>query len=101
MFINILLEWQKAGYVSVDVWGDIEGLINTNLLPSDDRKLEGDDQVAEFLLSHVSDHIYPSKRREFAIKHLRISEPQYEMIKEDHCYAKERNLEVYDVVRLT
>ena len=30
-----MLEWQNAGYVSVDVWTEIKGLINENVLPSD------------------------------------------------------------------
>ena len=41
MFIIKLLEWQKAGYVSADVWTDIEELINKNLLPSEDE-ISGD-----------------------------------------------------------
>ena len=101
MFVNRLLEWQNAGYVSVDVWNDIEGLINENVLPSDYRKLQGDDTVTDILLLHVSDHIFPSERQEFAIKCLEISEPEYEMIEEDKHYAKEKNLQVYDVLILT
>ena len=33
-FIKKLSEWQKAGYVSVDVWADMKRLVNENVLPS-------------------------------------------------------------------
>ena len=35
VFVNRLLEWQKAGYVSVDVWTEIKRLVKENVLPSD------------------------------------------------------------------
>ena len=129
MFVNRLLEWQKAGYVSVNVWTDIKELINitTDSMSSVDdgrlntdtsndnppepdvdedkdqqmkpsflyqRKLQKHDQITEKILNRVSNHIYPSERRQFAIKYLEISEPQYEMIEEDKLYAKDRNFEV-------
>ena len=78
MFINKLLEWQKAGYVSADVWTDIEELINKNLLPSedeisgdsmssvDDRKLNtdtsnGDPPEPDVALAKVSDQGHKRK----------------------------------------
>ena len=33
-FVNALLEWQKSGYVSVDVWTDMKRLLNEKVLPS-------------------------------------------------------------------
>ena len=36
MFVNKLLQWQKAGYVSINVWNDIEAVINKKVLPTDD-----------------------------------------------------------------
>ena len=36
MFANKLLQWQKAGYVSINVWNDIEEVINKKVLPTDD-----------------------------------------------------------------
>ena len=36
MLVNKLLQWQKAGYVSVTVWNGIKGMIYKNVLPTDD-----------------------------------------------------------------
>ena len=44
-------------------------------------------------LSHVSQYVYPSELKEFAVKRLGIRETKYEMI-EDHIYAKWRNFEI-------
>ena len=63
-------------------------------------KLRGDDPVTDQLLIEVSERVYPSKRREFAIKHLGISEPQYKTIEEKWRYADQRKVQVNDVLTL-
>ena len=59
-----------------------------------DRRLYGSNYVTNRLLFVVSQHVYPSERREFATKRLGISEPRYEMIEEDNLNAWARNFEV-------
>ena len=46
------------------------------------------------MLSHVSQYVYPSELKEFAVKRLGLRDTVYEMIEEDHINAKRRNFEV-------
>ena len=44
------------------------------------RLLTGGDPVTDQLLSHVSHHVFPVTRKQFAIEHLKLRDSQYENI---------------------
>ena len=63
-----------------------------------DTGLQADDRITDQLLTVVSNHVYPSERRDFATERLGIREPRYEMIEEDESYALARNRGVNDII---
>ena len=89
-----------------NVWKDLSGFVSqeaittalnneNNLTTStQDKELVLKQNQKDRILSHVSQYIYPSELREFAVKRLGLRETKYEMIEEDHIYAKRRNFEV-------
>ena len=121
MFVIRLLEWQNAGYVSFDVWNDIEGLTQENVLPVDDitpdsvsRKLntdayndaaepeveENDDQqsklqksepVNDRLLWRVASNVFPSMRKKLALGPMKLGKHEYESLLRDKDYSHWRN----------
>ena len=97
-----LSDWVQKGYVDGNVWKDISDLVSQEAISNDDGSTTSthiEESVLkknqkDRLLSHVSQYVYPSELREFAVKRLGLRETEYEMIEEDHIYAKRRNFEV-------
>ena len=102
----MLSDWVEKGYVDGDVWKDLAELLSPETIESalNERdssvnRSKSDAFVSRVkqidrILSHVSQYVYPSELKEFAVKRLGLRETQYEMIEEDHIYAKRRNFEV-------
>ena len=100
--LGMLSDWVRQGFVDENVWKDLsefvsqEALINNESSPittyNDEWALI--EHQRDRILSHVSQYIYPSELKEFAVKRLGLRETLYEMIEEDHIYAKRRNIEV-------
>ena len=97
-----LSDWVQQSYVDVNVWKDISEFVSQEALNSyksspattqDGESVLIENQTDRFL-SHVSEYVYPSELKEFAVKRLGLRETEYEMIVEDHIYAKRRNFEV-------
>ena len=97
----------EKGYVDGDVWKDLSEFVSPETVASALNKSNcsvntsiGDvyplraDRMDK-ILSHVSQYVYPSELKEFAVKRLGLRETRYEMIEEDHIYAKRRNFEVF------
>ena len=100
-----LFDWVEKGYVAGDVWTDLSEFVNRETIASATNKSDPsvntrNSNVSVFrenqdrILSHVSQYVYPSEVKEFAVKRLGLRETRYEMIEEDHIYAKWRNFEV-------
>ena len=99
-------DWVEKGYVDGDVWKDLSEFVNretiASVLNKSDSSINTSHSVKSIsignqndrILSHVSQYVYPSELKEFAVKRLRLRETRYEMIEEDHIYAKRRNFEV-------
>ena len=97
-------DWVQQGYVDGNVWKDFSDFVSREAIAiSKDDRSTTSTQNEEFvlkknlkdrMLSHVSQYVYPSELREFAVKRLGLRETEYEMIEEDHIYAKRRNFEV-------
>ena len=104
--LGMLSDWVEKGYVDGDVWKDLSEFVSPNtvasaLNKSDSslKKSNSDASVFEVhpfdrILSHVSQYVYPSELKEFAVKRLGLRETRYEMVEENHIYAKRRNFEV-------
>ena len=45
-----------------------------------EAKLTGSNDLTDRLLSHVSHHVFPATRKQFAIEHLKLRDSQYENI---------------------
>ena len=51
------------------------------------RKWENKSEpVSDQLLSHMSHHVFPATRKQFAIEHLKLQDCQYENIEWDERY---------------
>ena len=104
--LGMLSDWVEKGYVDGDVWKDLSEFVSpetiASVLKQSDLSLNtliSDVPVLtvkekDRILSHMSQYVYPSELKEFAVKRLGLRETQYEMIEEDHIYAKRRNFEV-------
>ena len=102
----MLFDWVEKGYVNGDVWKDLSKSVSQETISSALNKHDSsgytsnsDTSVSTIyqkdrILSHISQYIYPSELKEFAVKGLGLRECQYEMIEENHIYAKRRNFEV-------
>ena len=102
----MLSDWVEKGYVHGDVWRDLSEFVNRKTIASALKQSEPSVNTSnsdvsmstaskmDIILSHVSQYLYPSELREFAVKRLGLRETEYEMIEEDHIYAKRRNFEV-------
>ena len=105
-FLGMLSDWVKKGYVDGDVWKDLFEFMNRKTIASALKQsdlslntLISDVPVSrakekDRILSHVSQYVYPSELKEFAVKRLGLRETRFEMIEEDYIYAKRRNFEV-------
>ena len=100
----MLFDWVEKGYVEGDVWKDLSEFVSPEAIASAlnkssvnisyfDVSVSVADQI-DRILSHVSQYVYPSELKEFAVKRLGLRETRFEMIEEDHIYAKRRNFEV-------
>ena len=58
------------------------------------KRKNGSDPVRDQLLSHVSHHVFPAKRKQFAIERLKLRDSQYENIVWDERYSGNINYEV-------
>ena len=104
--LGMLSDWVEKGYVDGDVWKDLSEFVGpetiVSALKQSDLSLNtlmsevpvSRAKEKDRILSHVSQYVYPSELREFAVKRLGLRETRYEMVKEDHIYAKRRNFEV-------
>ena len=104
--LGMLFDWVEKGYVDGDVWRDLSEFVRLETIASALNKSDSsintsDSNVSVFeaketdrILSHVSQYVSPSELREFAVKRLGLRETKYEIIEEDHIYAKRRNFEV-------
>ena len=106
--LGMLPDWVEKGYVDGDVWKDLSKFVNQETIASVLNKSGSPVDVSIFranqadrLFSHLSQYVYPSELKEFAVKRLGIRETRYEMIEEDHIYAKRRNFEVNVETNLT
>ena len=106
MLLQELSDWVRKGYVEDKVWKGLSEFVSQKTIIS---ALSRDEFVAskryieisalranhlDRMLSHVSQYVYPSELKEFAVKRLGLRETAFEMIEEDHIYAKRRNFEV-------
>ena len=57
------------------------------------RLLTGSDPVSDHV-SHVSHHVFPATRKQFAIEHLKLRDSQYENIVWDERYSGNISYEV-------
>ena len=105
--VDKLYDWVKQGYVDRNVWKDLCDVVSQEVM---DLVLSNDAcsttsthkeesvlkqrNLRDRMLSHVSQYVCPSELKEFAVKRLGLRETEYEMIEEDHIYAKRRNFEV-------
>ena len=117
---NVLL-WQRAGYVSKDMWNEMHKIVGPELLPSqqeinekyevvlafegeteeshltDERKKHcGSDIIRawDHLFACITESIYPSKRKRFALHALGLEESEYDQIMTERIRAEPRNYRV-------
>ena len=57
------------------------------------RLLVESDRVTDQLISHVAHHVYPKKRKQFAVEYLKLGDAQYENIEADAEYSEKINYE--------
>ena len=114
-----VLLWQRAGYVSKDVWNEMNKIVGAELLPSQQEINEKSDMALDFEVEVEEDHvtyvreklhrgylimiglsncavesIYPSKRKSFALHALGLEESEYDKIITETIGARKRNLKV-------
>ena len=119
ILISKVLLWQRAGYVSKDVWNDMDKIVNPELLPSqqeinekaelvlafgeeteedhmtdEKEKLCGSDAISEGLFLFPTRSLYPSKRKDFALKVLGLEESEYDQIHTELLDAMDKNYQV-------
>ena len=122
-FISKVLQWQLAGYVSKDVWNEMDKIVGPDLLPSqqeidtspepvlefdsdeqankeaddndDDQKLLSTSEIYNFACEITYPNIYPSKRKEFALQALGLTESKYNHINNNRKGAEQKNYEVF------
>ena len=58
------------------------------------RLLSGSDTVTDQLLSHVSRHVFPDKRKEFALQQLNFGDAEYQNTVADAESSQLKNYEV-------
>ena len=96
-------DWVEKGYVDGDVWKDLSEFVNrASAIEKSDSSVNISNSNASVFrardrdkfMSHVSQYVYPSELKEFAVKRLGLRETEYEKIEKDHIYAKRRNFEV-------
>ena len=124
-----VLLWQRAGYVSKDVWNEMEKIVDQEFLPSQEeinekaepvlafeeeteedhvnderqqfhqerQQLYGSDAISKFgyVDFHLSQSIYRSKRKRFALKELGLEKKEYDHINTETIGADERNYQVF------
>ena len=105
--VGKLYDWVQQGYVDGNVWKDLSDVVSqevvTSVLSNDacpttsthkEESVLKQRNPRDRMLSHVSQYIYPSELKEFAVKRLGLRDTAYEMIEEDHFHVKRRNFEV-------
>ena len=104
--LGMLSNWVEKGFVDGGVWKDLTEFVNRETIASAIEKSDSSVNLStsvaamfragknDKILSLVSQYVYPSELKEFAVKRLRLRETRYEMIEQDHIYAKRRNFEV-------
>ena len=101
--------------MSKDVWSEMDKIIGTELLPSQQeideksdsmqevlkyhvidewKKLRGIDRISFKLLDRIAPSVYPSKRKCFALHALGLEESEYDQIIAETIGAEYRNFEV-------
>ena len=120
-WISKILQWQRAGYVSKDVWNEMDKIVDPELLPSQEdineaseTALAFEEEAAEY---HVTDEtekltgieivgisdilfycifksVYPSKRKHFTLHALGLEESEYDKIITEMKGAWKRNSKV-------
>ena len=124
MMSKVLL-WQRAGYVSKDVWNEMGKIVSKDLLPSRQeineksdidlvlasgsydqqdemghvtdkiQRLGESDVVSDQLFFHIVQSVYPSKRKSFALNALGLEESEYDQIVTKTRQAGCRNYQVF------
>ena len=114
-----VLLWQQAGYVSKDVWNEMDKIVDPELLPSQEEinekldidlpflqeteedyvtdeteKLHGSHTITYSICYCIAQSVYPSKRKHFALHTLGLEESEYDKINTETKGAWKRNLEV-------
>ena len=104
--LSMLPDWVEKGYVERAVWKGVSEFVSRETIASALNKSESSVNISnsdvsasrvnqmDRILSHVSQYLYPSELKEFAVKRLGLRETRYEMVEEDHIYGKRRNFEV-------
>ena len=117
-----VLLWQQAGYVSKDVWHEMDKIVGAELLPSQEEINEKSDISLEVLQQVQKDHvtvetenprgidaklnsdelfeiitksIFPSKRKRFALQALGLEESEYDQNMTETIRAQARNNMVF------
>ena len=113
-----VLLWQRAGYVSKDVWNEMNKIVGAELLPSQEEINEKSDISLEVLQQVQKDHVtvetekprgidttitsdelfeiithsvFPSKRKGIALHALGLEESEYDQIMTERIRAEDRN----------
>ena len=119
VMIPKVLLWQRAGYVSKDVWNEMHKIVSKDLLPSqhdindkselvldfveetekvhvtDERqKVCVSDVISERLIAVIYMSVYPSKMEHFALNALGLEKSEYHQIHTETRSASERNYKV-------
>ena len=120
ILMSKVLLWQCTGYVSKDVWNDMDKIVGQELLPSQEEINEKSDVVLEFeeeaedhltderkkycgsdkirtwdnLFHRITESVYPSKRKHFALHAMGLEESEYDQIIAQKIVAQWRNYEV-------
>ena len=58
------------------------------------KKLTGSEPVTDALLTHISGHVFPAARKQFALRHLKLEDAQYDNIEHEARYSGRTNYEV-------
>ena len=84
-FLRNLKKWEHAGFISADVWSNLDDIVDSETIKSslsaslEDgfEKVCEDDKVTERVLSCVSRNIVSSRWLQFAMEILRLKYKQY------------------------
>ena len=116
--VSKVLLWQRAGYLSKDVWNEMYKIVDQELIPLQEEINEKSDIAFEFVQEAKKDHvtderqklcesdmitnsndlfdritesIYPSKRKLFTLQVLRLEQSAYDQIIAETIGAEDRN----------